>query len=155
MRVDLASSIARFKLKDPVDLFALYEWGQLVRELFPPEGVRFTTQWTEGTLHTVPPAAGYLLEADTVTVVATVTEVTEQHLVLVRVVVTLWAVFAVRALPVVWRDKVEQLDVESYAGRVTRRVTLWAAEQNFGQSQFVTSSIALAVFASGSWYISI
>ena len=81
--------------------------------------------------------------------VASVAQVTKQHLVLVLRLLTLDALLAVCALPVIAGDVLQQLQVETNTGGVRALVALAAVEQQLGDPDLVLVHVALAVFAGG------
>ena len=80
---NLISACSRLELEGPLGLLASLSDGEA------SAGIPAAAAGTLGTLGAVPTSRGDLLQTHAVDVVATVAQVTEQHFVLVRVVVTL------------------------------------------------------------------
>ena len=76
------------------------------------------TTLTVAALSTVPPSTRDLCQPHTVDVESSVTQITEQHLVLICRVIASHALLAVRALPLIAGDEVQQVQVEPHTGWV-------------------------------------
>ena len=74
----------------------------------------------------MPPATGYLLKAYTISVVASVTKVAEEHIFFVTVVLAFAAIFTVWAFPIIGGDKLQKFNVQADTSRMRRRFAFGA-----------------------------
>ena len=81
--------------------------------------------------------------------ISSVTEVTEEHLVLILGLEAGHALLTVSALPVVAGHVAQQLQTEADTGGVRGLITLGAVKQQLWHSNLILMNVSVAVFTSG------